>query len=126
MRRLAIVILLILQSYVYAGPVCGNHATTVESMACCENGHPTDTAPAMGDSHSESCCATCDMGKGSAIPRRQKDSFSPAMDPHAVLPPVLAHIVPELSLSFDFVWKQEKFGSYTPPELFLLNQSFLI
>ena len=128
MHKPAIVILLILQSYVYAGPVCGHHSTMAESMDCCENGHnlvATDN-PDLNNAHSESCCASCDMGKGLAIHQRQRISLSAHLDAQAVLPVESTIVAPPFLSVSGLVWRQQKFGFYSPPEIFLLNQSFLI
>jgi len=71
--RVVVVFMLLLQSFAFSGPVCGNHATTAESMDCCVKGHNDSRAPAFRDPHSGKCCASCDMGKASAIKRQDND-----------------------------------------------------
>ena len=72
--RIAVILLLLFQSFAFSGPVCGNHATTAESMDCCVKGHNDGDGPAFRDPHSGTCCASCDMGKASAIKRQDNGS----------------------------------------------------
>jgi hypothetical protein len=124
--KLAVILLMLLQSYAFAGPVCGNHATTAESMACCEKGHNDDPGPTIGDSHSGKCCASCDMGKGSAIKRQENYSAKISVAHLAYEGPLpqienveLRYISPAFADS-----KHE----YPPgsSEIFLLDRSLLI
>lgn len=122
--KATLIVLLLLQSFAYAGPVCGDHATTAESMACCEKGHNDDSEDSIGDSHSSSCCATCDMGKATAIKKQDHQVLSPAWLLTAILP-----YEQDLLTAVEIVetsWKNQKFTFYSPPELFVLNATFLI
>jgi hypothetical protein len=64
--KVLVIVALLLQIFIFSGSLCGNHVTTSESMACCEKGH-NDGAAGIHDPHSATCCASCDMGKTSAI-----------------------------------------------------------
>lgn len=122
--KTTLIVLLILQSFAYAGPVCGNHGTTAESMACCEKGHNDGSEDSIADSHSSSCCATCDMGKATAIKKQDQQLLSPAWVLSAILPDNQELLT--AAESVDSSWKNQKFTSYSPPQVFLLNATFLI
>jgi len=117
--RLFLVLLLALQSVAYAGPVCGNHITTKESMDCCEKGHDQTEGAAAADSHSEECCSTCDLGKTNGIKLQKADPMitsAISSDFPLLIAAPISH--PD--------WDPQRFHSYSPPELFLLNESFRI
>jgi hypothetical protein len=120
--KVLLIVLLALQSFAYAGPVCGNHVSTMESMDCCKTGHDQMGTAAAGDSHAEDCCSTCDMGKASSVKAQKQE-------------PAVANTLVSL-ISFDIPasesdlrqqdWEHQQFHSYSPPEIFLLNDTFRI
>ena len=124
MRKLAIFFLLVLQAFAYAGPVCGDHLTAAESMACCKKAHPDTSGLSISDSDANACCGSCDMGKTQAIKRQDHLSLQNiAFLAPAVFATASSIIVPELAIS---EWSQQKFTSHDPPEILLLTQSFRI
>ena len=68
--KLLLVIALLAQLFAFAGPVCGNHVSTKDSMACCEKGH-NDRKDGIHDPHSAACCNSCDMGKTAGIKKQE-------------------------------------------------------
>lgn len=126
MRRITIILILVMQSFLYAGPVCGNHITTAESMACCEKGHgDSGDGPFIVDDHANSCCATCDMGKAQAIDRQKGKQL--LLNSQDALPAFSSSIpITGISESLETDWSYQKFSSFSSPELFLLKQSFRI
>ena len=126
MRKLAIILFVLLQSYVYAGPVCGTHATTAESMACCIDGHQSADVAGLKNADAASCCGSCDTTKGSIVRQRQDTNVVPVLAADAFLQSTLDGAATELPVSFDFVSNHQRFRSVSPPSLFILNQSLLI
>ena len=121
--KVLLILLLAMQSFAYAGPVCGNHVSTMESMDCCKKGHDRmGPSPAAGDSHAEDCCSTCDMGKASSVKAQKQE---PLVTDATVS--VVSFDVPVLALNVrQLECEHQQFHSYSPPEIFLLNETFRI
>src|SRR5262245_42497560 len=119
--KVLLVLLLAMQSFAYAGPVCGNHTTTMEAMDCCKKGHVEKTSTA-GDTHAEECCGTCDMGKASGLKAQKQDTV--------LINSLVSILSFEVALSVSHSqpqeWGPQQFQSYSPPLIYLLNDTFLI
>lgn len=124
MRKLAIFVLLALQSFAYAGTVCGAHLTAAESMACCIKAHVNANTPAMSDSDADSCCSSCGTSKTQAIKRQD------ILTPHdeGVVLFTSAHGISSVTVSEPSLlkWNFQKFTSSDPPEILLTTQSLRI
>ena len=117
--KTALILLLVLQFVVLAGPVCGNHMTTAESMDCCEKGHQSE-GKGIGDAHASDCCATCDIGKSQGTMRQDHNQPVPQL---VVLHFVAANVatLPQMAVyGFDCP------ASPSPPDIFLLDRSLRI
>jgi hypothetical protein len=120
--KFLLILLLALQSFAYGGPVCGNHSSTMESMDCCKKGHDQMGTAAAGDSHAEDCCSTCDMGKASSVKAQKQQPL--VVD---ALVSVISFDVPATASNVrQLECEHQQFHSYSPPEIFLLNESFRI
>jgi hypothetical protein len=117
--RIALVFALILQAIALAGPVCGNHLTTAESMDCCEKGHNHDGS-GMRDDHSTSCCSSCETGKTQILKRQEP--IQPVVQASIFEIPSVE--VPD-DLSDQTVLLQHSV-SPSPPDIFLLDRSLRI
>ncbi|MCI0415027.1 hypothetical protein L0222_19825 [bacterium] len=115
--KTALILLLLLQAFALAGPVCGNHLTTAESMDCCEKGHSHDTA-GMRDDHATACCSSCNTGKTQIL--KQQGPVHPVIVP--------ATEIVSVEISNDLPWWIDSFDpSISPsPPIFLLDRSLRI
>lgn len=117
------VYLILVNFLLVTGPVCGNHQTTVEAMACCEKGHNDVTRPGLSDAHSSSCCADCDMGKFQGIKKQDQTRLFISFEPVAFL----SNANPDLTLPLSMeALAFEPIGFSSPPEVFLLDRSLRI
>jgi len=121
--RIAVILMLLLQSFAFSGPVCGNHATTAESMDCCVKGHNAGGDTAFRDPHSRTCCASCDMGKASAIKRQDNGPthILPAQVLSILSIPVMLNAAMPLA-SFDSKHEYPP----GPPDIFLIDRPLRI
>ena len=117
--KTVLIVLLILQAVAMAGPVCGNHLTTTESMDCCEKGHNHDGS-GMRDDHATACCSTCDTGKTQIL--KKQDPIQPVV--HALTFEVISAEVSD-SLPTEIIGVRHSI-SPSPPDIFLLDRSFRI
>jgi hypothetical protein len=124
MKKVLLIILLLMQGFVYAGPVCGNHLTAMESMDCCKKGHVDLSAKGISDSAATSCCGTCGVGKAQLL-KGQELNLSTF---HTIAsvdfePPAETEI---LSAFVFYDWHRQRAYLSDPPKLFLLKESFRI
>ena len=120
--KVLLILVLALQSFAYAGPVCGNHVSTMESMDCCKKGHDRMETASAGDSHAEDCCSTCDMGKASSVKAQKQEQLLVE-----VAVSTISFDVPMVSTNVrQQNWEPRQFHSYSPPEIFVLNETFRI
>jgi hypothetical protein len=118
--KILMVVTLLLQSLAFSGVVCGNHVTTAESMACCEKGH-NDGASGIHDPHSATCCASCDMGKTSAIKRQDHVFIEVTQTISSTIIPLMLD-TKETQFSFELKHEYPPGGS----EILLLKQTLRI
>jgi hypothetical protein len=130
MIRFVAITLVVLQSFVFAGPVCAAHFSSGEAMDCCEMGRSDAAESGWQNPDAAACCAKCDMGKT----HFSSLSIKPALRIHA---PAL-HVPPAVFGYVEIVqppvnggklqerWTHQKFSSTDPPRIYILNQSFLI
>ena len=123
MRIVVLLLVLVLQSFAYAGPICGNHLTAAESMACCESGHQKTAHHGITDSGSATCCGNCDLGTAQVIKRQEQNHSSVQSAVMHVQIPAIAELDSERAYENPH---RKKPASTNRPEAFLLNQSFLI
>jgi hypothetical protein len=116
--KIALIVLLVLQAIALAGPVCGTHLTTAESMDCCQKGHNHDSA-GMRDDHATACCSTCGTGKVQLL--KQQESIQPALDATVELVSVEILVHPADKVEFS-----EGSVSPSPPDIFLFDRSLRI
>ena len=124
MKTGILLILVLLQPFVYAGPVCGNHLTAAESMACCESGHSNAAKTGITDNSSNSCCGSCDFSKAQLLKRHELNLAALHLaTPLPSIPIVESERLADLAF-YDF--HRQKAYLSDPPEAFLLNETFRI
>jgi len=119
------VVLLILQSFAYAGSVCGEHLTAAESADCCQRGHLSPSGKTtLTDSTATSCCGSCDSSKTQFL-KAQDLQMSAVYFVTNISDDLV--VMPEIVSSFIFVNFHRRRTSHSdPPKLFLLKESFRI
>ena len=125
MRTGILVILLFLQSFAYAGSVCGEHLTAAESADCCQKGHISPSGKTtLTDSTATSCCGSCDSSKSQLL-KRQDLQISAVHIVTNISDDVV--VMPKVVSPFVFADFHRRRASHSdPPKLFLLKESFLI
>lgn len=116
--KIVLIFFLVLQAVALAGPVCGTHLTTAESMDCCQKGHNHESA-GMRDDHATACCSTCGTGKVQIL--KQQESIHTPLDATVELVSVEILVHPSERVEFF-----ECSVSPSPPDIFLFDRSLRI